>query len=125
MGNQPEQPVSEQVKTFTFDGPYQLTFSDWGSAGLVLSLVRPEAPYWDRQTAMRLDSDRFEEFLAWASRTAGRAAQVLPNETLDVLSDLSLTGRVRPRHRKVLSQAIQVLTYRHQEASRAQRALNR
>jgi hypothetical protein len=120
------------IGSFTFDNgeSYDVRFTDWSNAGVMLSVTRPNADHYIKESGeatqrVMLSCSEFDRFLRWASKTCGRPAFVLPPKTRAVLERIRSTGTISRRSRRVLTKAISALKNLEEELTLAQRSLNR
>jgi hypothetical protein len=117
---------------------YHVKFVDYGIAGVMISLHRPDWQSHDNEAAAMLPREAGESLLHWLERTVGRAAMALPVQTQAVLKGLLAKDGIKkllPKaDRNILKDSVRILEELDQIdepdasfniRSRVQRALER
>jgi hypothetical protein len=92
---------------------YHVMFVDYGIAGVMVSLYRPDWPSHDNEAAAMLPRSAGDVLLHWLERTVGRKAMALPVQTQAILKGLLQKGginRMLPKSDlNILKQSVQIL----------------
>jgi hypothetical protein len=92
---------------------YHVHFTDYGIAGVMISLHRPDWPSLDREASAMLPRADGDRLLNWLERCVGRKALALPVQTQAILKGLLESGGIKKLLPKadlnILMQSVKIL----------------
>ena len=115
---------------------YSVEFTDYGIAGVMVRMFRPDWQSADREAAALIPKKHGDRLMFWLERTVGRDAMALPVQTLEILRGLlakdGVEKMIPKADRNILKEAVKILedinsldASNFNTESRIQRALNR
>lgn len=131
-----EEKVGGKPLKFDLGEGYHVEFSDWGVAGVMVKLFRPDWQSGDKEAAAMIPKKQSDDLMFWLERTVGRDAMALPIQTEGIIRGMLAKDGIEKIIPKadvvILWNAVEILqtinsltTSCFNTESRIQRALNR